>query len=252
MNQTFRKIAMWSGPRNLSTAMMYSFAQRNDTTVLDEPFYAAYLAATGIEHPMYQEIIASGEVNPEKVAEICTGENPQSLPVFYQKQMTKHMIDSFDRDWIFAVTNVFLIREPARVIASYHIKSEDPVLSDIGVKEQLELFDKICQKSGSAPAVIDSADILAAPEKMLRVLCQAIDIEFQTSMLSWSQGPRPYDGIWAAHWYKSVWKSSGFAAPEKILSEVPEHLLDLLETANGYYDQIRNYALTESPGTSAI
>lgn len=252
MNQTCKKIAMWSGPRNLSTAMMYSFAERNDTSVVDEPFYAAYLAATGIEHPMYQEIIASGEADPVKVAESCTHANPQNLPVFYQKHMTKHMIDSFDRDWIFAVTNVFLIRDPARVIASYHIQSEDPVLSDIGVKEQLELFDKICQKLGSAPTVIDSADILADPETMLRALCQAIDIEFQTSMLSWPQGPRAYDGLWAAHWYKSVWKSGGFAAPDKTVSEVPEHLLDLLEIANGYYDRIRGYSLKESPATAAI
>ncbi len=243
MNQAVKKIAMWSGPRNLSTAMMYSFAERDDTTVLDEPFYAAYLAATGIEHPMYQEIIASGEVDPDRVARICTGANPRNRPVFFQKQMTKHMISSFDRDWIFDVTNVFLIRDPARVIASYHLKSEDPVLSDIGVKEQLELFDKVCQKSGHAPAVIDSADILDAPEAMLRVVCQAIDIGFQSSMLSWPQGRRSFDGLWAAHWYKSVWKSTGFAAPDKTRSEVPEHLLDLMETANGYYDEIRRHAL---------
>ncbi len=234
---------MWSGPRNLSTAMMYSFAQRNDTTVLDEPFYAAYLASTGIEHPMYRQVIAGGEVNPDKVAETCTGSNPRNLPVFYQKQMTKHMISSFDRDWIFDVTNVFLIRDPVRVIASYHIQSEDPVLSDIGVKEQMELFDKIRQKSGRAPTVINSADILLAPESMLRALCHAIGIEFQSSMLSWPQGPRSFDGIWGAHWYKSVWKSSGFAAPDKTRPEVPEHLLDLLETANGYYDEISSYAL---------
>jgi hypothetical protein len=243
MNPVSKKIAMWSGPRNLSTAMMYSFAERNDTAVLDEPFYAAYLASTGIEHPMYQEVIAMGEINPDKVAETCTGANPQRLPVFYQKQMTKHMISSFDRDWIFDVTNVFLIRDPARVIASYHLKSEDPVLSDIGVKEQMELFDKICQKTGSAPTVINSADILLAPETMLRALCHAIDIEFQNCMLVWSPGPRTYDGVWGAHWYKSVWKSTGFAAPDKTRSEVPEHLLDLLETANRYYDEISSYAL---------
>jgi len=201
-------IAMWSGPRNLSTAMMYSFAQRADCKVVDEPFYAAYLAATGIKHAMYKEIILDGETNPENVAELCTTE-VQETPVFYQKHMTKHMIPSIERDWIHKVCNVFLIRDPARVIASYHAKQEDPELSDIGVKEQLEIFDKVSQKNGEAPTVIDSADILVAPEAMLRALCKAVDIEFQASMLSWSEGPKPYDGVWAPHWYQSVWKSTG-------------------------------------------
>jgi len=243
VNQSPIKIAMWSGPRNLSTAMMYSFAQRNDTAVVDEPYYAAYLATTGLKHPMYQQIIATGEVDPKKVAASCTGENPQNQPIFYQKQMTKHMIEDFDRDWIFNVTNVFLIRDPARVIASYHIKDEDPGLADIGVKEQLELFDKVCQKTGHAPTVVDSADILAAPKVMLRALCKELDIDFQNSMLNWPQGPRPFDGIWAEHWYKSVWKSTGFATPSKTKSKVPAHLLDLLETANGYYEKLRGFAL---------
>lgn len=241
-NSLCKNVAMWSGPRNLSTAMMYSFAQRADCNVVDEPFYAAYLAATGIKHAMYNEIILDGETDPKNVVELCT-KVKQELPVFYQKHMTKHMIPSIDRGWIHKVCNVFLIRDPARVIASYHAKQEDPKLSDIGVKEQFEIFDRVSQKTGSAPTVINSADILAAPEAMLRALCKAIDIEFQSNMLNWSVGPKPYDGVWAPHWYKSVWQSNGFAAPDNRKVQVPEHLLGLLETANLYYEQLKNYAM---------
>ncbi len=236
-------MAMWSGPRNLSTAMMYSFAQRTDSTVVDEPFYAAYLAATGIQHPICEEIIQSGEVDHEKVARFCVGPNPGEKPLFYQKHMTKHMIPDFDRNWIDQVCNIFLIRDPARVIASYHAKQENLEFSDIGIQEQLELFDRVMQKSGSAPVVIDSADILAAPETMLRALCNAIGIEFQSNMLSWDTGPRAYDGIWAPHWYQSVWKSRGFSAPDQSPVQVPEHLLGLLERATPYFEQIKGWAL---------
>jgi len=238
-----KKIAMWSGPRNLSTAMMYSFAARTDTTVVDEPYYAAYLAATKIIHPMHEQIIAEGESDPVKIAHLCRGDNPQQKPIFYQKQMTKHMIPEFDRDWIDDVCNVFLIREPARVIASYHVKHEDPELADIGVKEQLEIFDRVCQKTGQAALVIDSADILDAPEKMLRALCHSLDIEFQPSMLNWKTGPRSYDGVWAPHWYKSVWQSTGFGSPSKNEAQVPAHLLQLLDDANVYFEQIQKYKL---------
>lgn len=242
INKPCKNIAMWSGPRNLSTAMMYSFAQRDDCKVIDEPFYAAYLSATGIEHAMHKEIILHGEKNPENVAESCAKEGLE-LPIFYQKHMTKHMLPSIDRGWIHKVCNVFLIRDPARVIASYHAKQQDPELSDIGVKEQLEIFDIVSQKEGEPPTVIDSADILAAPEVMLRALCNAIDIEFQPAMLSWSSGPKEYDGVWAPHWYKSVWQSNGFAVPETRSVQVPEHLLGLLETANLYYEQLKEYSI---------
>ena len=248
MNQRIKRIAMWSGPRNLSTAMMYSFAQRSDSCVIDEPFYAAYLNSTGIRHAMYDEILLAGETDPKKVAKQCTDElikaNQQDQPiVFYQKHMTKHMIPSFDRQWIHDVCNVFLIRDPARVIASYHAKEENPELSDIGVREQLELFDMVAQKTGEAPTVVNSADILASPEIVLAGLCKAIGIEFQASMLTWIAGPKIYDGVWAPHWYKSVWQSTGFSTPPSKPAIVPEHLLNLLETANSYYDQIKAYAV---------
>lgn len=238
-----KKIAMWSGPRNLSTAMMYSFASRDDSFVVDEPFYAAYLKKTGIIHPMNKEVLEAGETNVESVIDFCTGETPNKKPIFYQKHMTKHMIPSFSRHWITELCNVFLIREPAKVIASYHAKSDDPELSDIGVKEQLEIFDKVCQHLGKPAIVIDSADILAEPKLMLEALCAAIGIEFKSSMLSWKTGPRIYDGVWAPHWYQSVWRSSGFAKPDNSIPVVPEHLEKLLDEANGYFNQIKQYAL---------
>ena len=238
-----KKIAMWSGPRNLSTAMMYSFASRSDTSVVDEPFYAAYLAKTGLIHPMNAEVLAAGDTDANKVIDYCLGDNPESSSIFYQKHMTKHMISSFSRDWITELCNVFLIRDPGRVIASYHAKSEDPQLSDIGVKEQQELFDKVCQDTGQAPVVIDSADILENPALMIKKLCEAIGITYQEQMMNWQLGPKPYDGVWAPHWYKSVWKSTGFGVANRKVSVVPDHLQALLEEANEYYDKLKTHTL---------
>jgi hypothetical protein len=238
MSKAVSNIAMWSGPRNLSTAMMYSFAQRSDTRVVDEPFYAAYLSKTGIQHAMYQEIIDDGETNPSNVISRCTELLTDNKPILYQKHMTKHMIEGIDRSWIDQVTNVFLIRDPRRVIASYHAKQEQPDLSDIGVKEQVELFDRVCQKTGNTPTVIDSADILLQPKEMLLKLCQAIGIEFQASMLEWQAGPKSYDGIWAPHWYKSVWQSTGFSGSVRKPPDLPKELRKLADKAEQYYQEL--------------
>lgn len=204
-------IAMWSGPRNLSTAMMRSFGARADCEVMDEPFYAAYLAATGLAHPMHDEIIADGECDPLKVVSGCLA--PGDVPVSYQKHMCKHMIDGFPVSWIDQVTNVFLLRDPARVLASYAAKTERVTAEDIGFHQQRALFDHVL-KSGRTPVVVDAAHIRANPEGKLRALCTAVDIAFDSVMLSWQEGPRVEDGIWASHWYDAVWKSTGFAPAE--------------------------------------
>ena len=234
---------MWSGPRNLSTAMMYAFGARLDCAVWDEPFYAAYLKATGLDHPMREQILATGLTDPDAVIARCLGPVPDSKTVFYQKHMTQHMIDGFDRSWIKDCTNVFLIRDPARVIASYAAKRENPTLEDIGFRQQAELFDQICQTTGTAPPVMDSIAIRENPEAQLRKLCRAIGLQFMPQMLAWPKGGHKDDGVWARHWYGAVWKSTGFADPEGPLPIVPEPLKPVLEAAMPYYERMAKFRL---------
>ena len=232
------KIAMWSGPRNLSTAMMYAFAARGDCAVWDEPFYAAYLRETGIDHPMHDQIIAAHESDPVKVAAGCVGEIPQEQSLFYQKHMTLHMIPAFDRGFMRALTNVFLIRHPARVVASYAKKREGPTLMDIGFVQQADLFDEVAEWSGKAPIVIDSADIRANPRAALTALCEALGIGFSDAMLRWPAGPKPFDGIWAPHWYGAVHRSTGFEDPEAALPDLSDRYQHIVDQALPYYNRL--------------
>lgn len=238
-----RKIAMWSGPRNLSTALMYAFASRGDCAVWDEPFYAAYLQATGIDHPMTAEVIAAGEPDPAKVAALCTGPIPDGQRLFYQKHMTLHMIPEFDRGFMRGLTNVFLIRHPARVVASYSKKRESPTLGDIGFVQQAELFDEVANTTGTAPLVVDSFDIRAAPRESLSKLCTALNIPFTEKMLHWSAGAKPYDGVWAPHWYNAVHQSTGLDEPEGPLPTLPPEFRKLADEAMPHYDRLAAYAL---------
>ncbi len=235
------RIAMWSGPRNLSTAMMYAFAARGDCTVWDEPFYAAYLQATGINHPMKDAVIAVGEADPSRVGAACLGQIPHEKRLFYQKHMTLHMIPEFDRGFMRGLTNVFLIRHPARVVASYSKKRESPTLADIGFAQQAELFDQVADWLGHAPLVVDSADIRADPHKALSGLCAALGISFTEKMLSWTAGPKPFDGIWATHWYNAVHASTGFDAPEGPLPQLSADYQRLADQALVHYDRLRSY-----------
>lgn len=235
------RIAMWSGPRNLSTAMMYAFAARDDCLVVDEPFYGAYLHATGMDHPMRDEVITSQQADSALVAQSLLG--PVGQAVFYQKHMTLHMIPAFDRSFMRGLTNVFLIRHPARVVASYARKREAPTLADIGFVQQAELFDQVAEQLGSPPLVIDSVDIRANPELALRGLCEALDLTFQPQMLHWVRGPKPYDGIWAPHWYGAVHGSTGFEKPEGPLPELTGHFGELAEQAMPHYHKLRAFLL---------
>lgn len=228
------KIAMWSGPRNLSTAMMYAFAARGDCAVTDEPFYAAYLARTGLEHPMREAILESQPTDPAQVTRSLTGSNPAGKPHFYQKHMCQHMIDGIPRDWMAEVENVFLIRHPARVIASFGAKYENPTLADIGFVQQAELYEHV-RALGQSPVVIDSADIRRDPAGMLRKLCAAIGLDWTKKMLRWPPGGHPDDGIWAPHWYGAVHESTGFAPAEGDLPCLSENLAKLSEQAMPYY-----------------
>jgi len=237
------RIAMWSGPRNLSTAMMYSFGARDDCAVWDEPFYAAYLEETGLEHPMRAEILAAGDRDAAVVAARCLGDIPDGKSVFYQKHMTHHMVPEFDREWMNSVTNIFLIRDPAKVIASYNAKRENPTLDDIGFKQQAEIFDQIAQATGEVPVVVDSADILADPENLLQKICDHIGLPFQKSMLSWPKGGHKDDGAWADHWYKSVWESDGFSKPTAFPQTLSPAGEALNAQAHPYYERLSKHRL---------
>jgi len=229
---------MWSGPRNLSTALMYSFAARGDCAVWDEPFYAAYLAATGINHPMRDAILSANRVDDRAVAADCVGPIPQGQSLFYQKHMTLHMIPEFDRGFMRRMTNVFLIRHPARVVASYVKKREAPTLADIGFVQQAELFDEVAGWLGHAPLVVDSADIRANPEQMLRRLCDALAIPFVAQMLRWPAGPKPYDGVWAPHWYGAVHGSTGFDGAEGPIPPLGGDYARLADAALPFYQRL--------------
>ncbi len=214
------RIAMWSGPRNMSTTMMRSFGARADTQCVDEPFYAAYLKLTGLRHPMSDEIFASQSANPVEVIADLTCPSESDPPVFYQKHMTHHMVPDLSRSWMRDCKNVFLIRHPARVIASYARKMEKVSLGAIGFPQQLSLFETAAAFEDEAPLVIDSDDILRDPEAMLRALCEALGIVWDPVMLAWSSGPKPEDGAWAPHWYDAVWRSTGFGPAPGDLPEI--------------------------------
>jgi hypothetical protein len=244
-NQPVR-IAMWSGPRNISTAMMRAWGNRPDTSVCDEPFYACYLAATGRAHPAAAEVIAAGETDSQKVIAKLIGPVPDGKRIFYQKQMTHHLLPGIDRSWLGAVTNCFLIRDPAEVIVSYIRKNNDPALEDIGFVQQAEIFDWVREHTGIIPPVIDAREVLDNPERTLGLLCEAVGIEFSEAMLSWPPGLRDTDGIWAKHWYGEVATSTGFRKPSRpALEPVPERLRAVYERARECYERLYQHRLME-------
>ncbi|MEM8664900.1 MAG: HAD family hydrolase [Pseudomonadota bacterium] len=237
------RIAMWSGPRNLSTAMMRSFGARADCAVWDEPFYAAYLAKTGNDHPMRAEILAAHETDPDKVAARCRGEAPGGKALFYQKHMTHHMLDGFDVSWMEETRSAFLIREPLYVAASYEVKWEEPTLAELGFERQSELFRAEADRLGHAPPVVDAAHIAQAPRQALEALCTALGIAFDPNMLSWAAGARPEDGIWGAHWYNAVNASTGFAPAKAAPTLATDHARRLADAARPFYAELKEFAL---------
>lgn len=222
------RLAVWSGPRNLSTALMYAFAARGDCAVVDEPFYAAWLQATGADHPMRAEVLASQPTDPAEVAASLLA--PVDRPLVYQKHMAHHLLPDMPREWMGACRHVLLIRHPARVVASYAQKHPPRVVEDLGYPQLCALHDEL-SAAGAAPVVIDTTDLRAAPEPMLRKLCAALGLAFTPSMLTWAAGPRPYDGVWAAHWYGAVHQSTRFAGAEGPFPELSGDLGALVAAA---------------------
>ena len=236
------RLAMWSGPRNLSTAMMYAFAARGDCRVWDEPFYPAYLAATGLGHPMRDAVTASGTTDPARVAGECLA--MAGAPHVYQKHMCQHMVPGFPMEWTDDVTNVFLIRHPARVVASFARKYEAATADAIGAARQAEMFDSMADRTGTTPVVVDSADILADPAGMLSSLCRAVGLPWTDRMLSWDAGPKPFDGVWADHWYGAVHRSTGFGSPDGPPPALDGRYADIATGAMPHYDRLKSHALT--------
>ena len=245
MNEEPIRIAMWSGPRNISTAMMRSFEARGDTAVVDEPFYAAYLHRTGLDHPMREAVIASQSLDPRAVETLLLGPVPGAKPVWYQKHMTLHMLPGFGLDWMNRVRNAFLIRHPRAVLASYALKRASVTASDIGFVQQRELFEREADRLGAAPPVIDAADVLESPAATLERLCAALGISYVPSMLHWTAGRRATDGVWAPAWYLSVERSTGFDARGPRLDEpLPPRLQALADEAEPHYEALRSHRIT--------
>jgi Sulfotransferase domain len=237
------RIAMWSGPRNISTAMMRAWGNLADSFVVDEPFYAYYLSATGKKHPVADVVIASGETDWRKIVAQLTGPVPNGKRIFFQKQMAHHLLPDVDREWVGAVTNCFLIRDPREVIASYIKKREQPALSDLGFIQQAEIFDFVRTRTSSIPPIVDAKDVLENPERMLRQLCESVGVEFSQSMLSWPAGFRETDGVWAGHWYREVAKTTSFQPYRPRHAEVPTHLREIYDRCRECYERLYEYRL---------
>lgn len=228
------RIAMWSGPRNISTAMMRAFENRPDTAVVDEPFYAAYLDQTGLDHPMRDEVLIS---QPNDWREVVRQLDARRGPVVYEKQMAHHMLDGMGLDWIATRANAFLIRDPAEVLASYIQKRGEVTLADIGVVRQNEIFQREANRLGHAPPVVSGQEVLADPRGILTKLCEALGIGFDEAMLTWPPGPRDSDGVWAPAWYDSVERSTGFERPTRpAYPPLPDDLRRVADQARPLYE----------------
>jgi hypothetical protein len=232
-------INLISGPRNISTALMYSFAQRTDTGVLDEPFYAVYLAKSGANHPGRDEVLKKLPQGELDVREYISSQRDKR--VLFIKNMSHHM-EVLDDPWIAEAINVFLIRNPSQIIASYAEVIDTPTMRDIGIEYQHYLFNQLLE-CGEEPIVVDSGFLVENPEKVLIKLCSSCGIAFEQRMMHWPPGPKPYDGVWATHWYSNVHHSSGFKKQSSSERSVPPHLLPLCERARVFYEKLVAFSL---------
>jgi hypothetical protein len=238
------RLAMWSGPRNVSTAFMRSWGNREDTMVVDEPFYAHYLDYTGLDHPGRDEIIARHECDWTRVVIALSARLPEEVRILYQKQMAHHLLPHMGREWLGSMTHGFLIRDPRPMLASLGEKLGDFDLLATGLPQQVEIFDHVVRTRGHLPPVVDAADLLAAPEPVLRALCAVLDVPFSERMLSWPAGPRATDGVWAKHWYDRVMSSTGFEPQaDGEPRELKGRLAEMEALCRPMYDKLREHRL---------
>jgi hypothetical protein len=235
------RIAMWSGPRNISTAMLRAFGSRADTAVTDEPLYAHYLRITGVAHPGRDEVLAAHESDWRKVADQLTGPVPGGRAIWYQKHMAHHLLPMIERGWLDRLTHAFLIREPDEMLASLVKTYPEAGLADTGLPQQCEIFDRVADRIGRAPPVVLASDVLKNPRALLEALCESLGIPFLPAMLAWAPGPRATDGAWAPHWYAAVEASTGFEPyrPRKV--ELTAALVALVDECRPWYEKL--YAL---------
>lgn len=239
---TTKRICLWSGPRNISTALMYSFAQRVDTRVFDEPLYAYYLANTKAKayHPGAEEILKSQDNKAENVVKMMLQDFEE--PILFFKQMTHHILEDLDLDFLEKMENVILTRDPLEMIPSFAKVIEQPTIRDIGYAMQVDLVNHLLKK-GVQPIVLDSKSVLQNPEKILKTLCDKIGIPFDKNMLNWEKGARPEDGVWAKYWYANVHNSTSFSKYTPKSEPFPKYLKTLLEECQPYYNTLLNYSI---------
>lgn len=237
------RLAMWSGPRNISTAMMRAWENRPDTWVIDEPLYAHYLTQVEVAHPGVDEVIAHHENDWRKVIADLTGPIPHGRSIYYQKHMTHHWLPHLRGSWVLSLTNAFLIRHPAEMLSSLAVRMGLPALRDTGLPQQVEIFRFIRAETGVIPPVLDAEDVLKDPAGTLARLCEVAGVPFTDRMLSWPPGRRATDGIWAKHWYDAVERSTGFEPYRPRSREVSRELVPLLEECMPYYEELRPHRL---------
>lgn len=237
------RLAMWSGPRNISTAMMRSWENREDTVVVDEPLYAHYLMATGVNHPGREQVLASQSTDWRLVAKQLTGPIPGGKRIWYQKHMTQHVLPDMTLEWLDGLVNCFLIRRPELVVASFTRTRPDAALWELGFEQQSRIFAHVSDRLGTAPAVLDAEDLLKDPEAMLGALCVKLGIPFSARMLHWPAGPRKSDGVWAPHWYTAVERSTGFEPYQPREPELTDFQRALAEQSRSHYQAMARYCL---------
>ena len=238
------RIAMWSGPRNISTALMRAWENRQDTVVVDEPFYAHYLAATGRDHPGRDEVIASQSPDWRVVVAQLRSPLPPRVRISYAKHMAHHLLPSVGREWLGDFAHAFLIRDPREMLPSLSRVLPSPTLADTGLEQQVEIFESCVSDGGGDPPIIDARDVLRAPEPLLRALCERLGVAFSPQMLSWPAGTRDSDGVWARWWYDAVVASTGFEPYRPPTQEFPPALRPLLEQCLPYYERLAAKRIT--------